>query len=70
MTIGVEQLKEEQRGLQVDFDKLAKNIKQVEVDLNQMKANLNAINGAFQQVNKLIGMAGEDSVKTEDVKKV
>lgn len=70
MTIGVEQLKEEQRGLQVDFDKLAKNIKQVEVDLNQMKANLNAINGAVQQVNKLIGMAGEDSVKTEDVKKV
>jgi len=70
MTIGVEQLKEEQRGLQVDFDKLAKNIKQVEADLNQMKANLNAINGAVQQVNKLIGMAGEDSVKTEDVKKV
>ena len=70
MTIGVEQLKEEQRGLQVDFDKLAKNIKQVEADLGQMKANLNAINGAVQQVNKLIGMAGEDSVKTEDVKKV
>jgi len=68
--VSVEQLKEEQRGLQVDFDKLAKNIKQVEVDLNQMKANLNAINGAVQQVNKLIGMAGEDSVKTEDVKKV
>jgi len=68
--VSVEQLKEEQRGLQVDFDKLAKNIKQVEADLNQMKANLNAINGAVQQVNKLIGMAGEDSVKTEDVKKV
>ena len=31
MAIEVEQLKEEQRGLQVDFDKLAKNIKQVEV---------------------------------------
>ena len=70
MTIGVEQLKEEQRGLQVDFDKLAKNIKQVEVDLNQMKANLNAINGAIQQVNKLIGMTGDNPVKTEDVKKV
>jgi septal ring factor EnvC (AmiA/AmiB activator) len=70
MAIEVEQLKEEQRGLQVDFDKLAKNIKQVEVDLNQMKANLNAINGAVQQVSKLIGMAGEDPVKTKDVKKV
>jgi|TARA_B110000263_G_scaffold118562_1_gene103318 septal ring factor EnvC (AmiA/AmiB activator) len=70
MAIEVEQLKEEQRGLQVDFDKLAKNIKQVEADLNQMKANLNAINGAVQQVSKLIGMAGEDPVKTKDVKKV
>jgi len=35
-----------------------------------MKANLNAINGAVQQVSKLIGMAGEDPVKTKDVKKV
>ena len=70
MTIGVEQLKEEQRGLQVDFDKLAKNIKQVEVDLNQMKANLNAINGAIQQVNNLIGMAGENQVTKTDDKKV
>ena len=70
MAIEVEQLKEEQRGLQVDFDKLAKNIKQVEADLNQMKANLNAINGAVQQVSKLIGMAGENPVKTEDAKKV
>ena len=70
MTISIEQLKSEAQGLQVDFDKLAKNIKQVEVDLGQMKANLNAINGAIQQVNKLIGMAGGDSVKTEDDKKV
>ena len=29
MTIGIEQLKSEAQGLQVDFDKLAKNIKQV-----------------------------------------
>ena len=70
MTISIEQLKSEAQGLQVDFDKLAKNIKQVEVDLGQMKANLNAINGAIQQVNKLIGMAGGDSVKKEDDKKV
>jgi len=50
---------------------LGKNIKQVETDLSQMKANLNAINGAIQQVNKLIGMAGGDKpVKKEDDKKV
>jgi len=68
MTIGIEQLKSEAQGLQVDFDKLAKNIKQVELDLGQMKANLNAINGAIQQVNKLITMAGGGTtVKKDDV---
>ena len=70
MDINLEQLTSEKKGLQADFEKLGGNIKQVETDLGQMKANLNAINGAIQQVNKLIGMAGEDSVKTEDVKKV
>jgi hypothetical protein len=35
-----------------------------------MKANLNAINGAIQQVNKLIGMAGGEPVKKADDKKV
>ena len=55
--------------MESDFTKLGANIKQVEVDLGQMKANLNAINGAIQQVNKLIGMAGEP-VKKEDDKKV
>ena len=58
MDINLEQLTSEKLGLQKDFDTLGKNIKQVETDLGQMKANLNAINGAIQQVNKLIGMAG------------
>ena len=73
MDINLEQLTSEKLGLQKDFDTLGKNIKQVEVDLAQMKANLNAINGAIQQVNKLIGMAGGDTtnpVKKEDDKKV
>ena len=73
MDINLETLHEEKRGLQADFEKLGGNIKQVEVDLGQMKANLNAINGAIQQVNKLIGMAGGDTtnpVKKEDDKKV
>ena len=46
------------------------NVKQVETDLAQMKANLNAINGALQQMDKLIGMAGGKPVKKEDDKKV
>ena len=69
MAIDLAQLAEEKKGLESDFTKLGANIKQVEVDLGQMKANLNAINGAIQQVNKLIGMAGEP-VKKEDDKKV
>ena len=69
MDINLEQLTSEKLGLQKDFDTLGKNIKQVETDLGQMKANLNAINGAIQQGNKLIGMAGEP-VKKEDDKKV
>ena len=72
MDINLEQLTSEKIGLQKDFDTLGKNIKQVETDLSQMKANLNAINGAIQQVNKLIGMAGGEvnPVKKEDDKKV
>ena len=72
MDINLEQLASEKQGLQKDFETLGKNVKQVEVDLGQMKANLNAINGAIQQVNKLIGMTGGDinPVKKEDDKKV
>ncbi len=72
MDINLEQLTSEKLGLQKDFETLGKNIKQVETDLGQMKANLNAINGAIQQVNKLIGMAGGEinPVKKEDDKKV
>ena len=57
MTISVDKFIEEKTLLQKDFDQLAKKIKQVEVDMIQMKANLNALNGAIQQTNKLIEMA-------------
>ena len=66
MAIDLAQLNEEKKGLQADFEKLATNIKQVEVDLGQMKANLNAINGAIQQVNKLIKMTGPTGPVTKD----
>ena len=56
MTISIEQLNEEKALLQVDFDKLNSQINKITNDLAQMKANLNAINGAVQQVNKLIEM--------------
>ena len=57
MTISVDKLIEEKTLLQKDFDQLSKKMKQVEIDMIQMKANLNALNGAIQQTNKLIEMA-------------
>ena len=57
MTISVDKLIEERTLLQKDFDQLNKKMKQVEIEMIQMKANLNALNGAIQQTNKLIEMA-------------
>ena len=57
MTISVDKLIEEKTLLQKDFDQLSKKIKQVEIEMIQMKANLNALNGAIQQTNKLIDLA-------------
>jgi uncharacterized protein YlxW (UPF0749 family) len=55
-TLGIDTLQKEKTQLQEDFNKLGLQVKQVETDLGQMKANLNAINGALQEVNKLIGL--------------
>jgi len=55
-TLGIDTLQKEKTQLQEDFNKLGAQIKQVEIDLGQMRSNLNAINGALQEVNKLIGL--------------
>ena len=57
MAIEIETLVDEKNILQKDFDEMSTKVKTVEVELVQMKANLNALNGAIQQVNKLIRMA-------------
>ena len=57
MAIEIETLVDEKNLLQKDFDDMSTKVKTVEVELVQMKANLNALNGAIQQVNKLIRMA-------------
>ena len=66
-TLGIDTLQKEKTQLQEDFNKLGLQVKQVETDLGQMKANLNAINGALQEVNKLIGLVEkpEDLTKKE-----
>ena len=63
MSISIDKLIEEKSLLQKDFDELSKKIKQVEMDVIQMRANMNAINGAIQQTNKLIGLAQEKKKK-------
>ena len=63
MNISIDRLIEEKTLLQKDFDELSKKIKQVEMDVIQMRANMNAINGAIQQTNKLISMAQEKKKK-------
>ena len=63
MSISIEKLIEEKTLLQKDFDELSKKIKQVEIEVVQMRANMNAINGAIQQTTKLINMAQEKKKK-------
>ena len=55
-TLGIDTLQKEKAQLQEDFNKLVTQVKQIEIDLGQMRSNLNAINGALQEVNKLIGL--------------
>ena len=57
MAIEIETLVDEKNLLQKDFDDMSTKVKTVEVELVQMKANLNALNGAIQQTNKLIELA-------------
>ena len=54
MSIDENTLKEERLLLKKDFDILSDKIKQFELDLGQMKSNLNALHGAIQQTDKLI----------------
>ena len=63
MSISIDKLIEEKTLLQKDFDELSKKIKQVEMEVVQMRANMNAINGAIQQTTKLINMAQEKKKK-------
>ena len=60
MAITLEMLAEEKSLLEKDFTGVNNNIKKLTEDLAQMKANLNALNGAIQQVNRLINKLKAD----------
>ena len=71
MAIDMATLQEEKVLLQKDFEEMKKNIQKVEVDLIQMKANMNAINGAIQQTNRLLNkLKNEGEEKSKKMKEV
>jgi uncharacterized coiled-coil DUF342 family protein len=65
MSISKEQLIEERDKLSTEFDAVRKDIVQIETQLGSLRSNLNALNGAIQQTNKMISMVEE---KKEDEK--
>ena len=71
MAITLETLHEEKTLLQKDFDEQKRNITKIEMDLVQMKANLNALNGAIQQTNRLISkIEAEGEEKSKALKEM
>ena len=62
MTIDEQTLTTERLLLKKDFDNLSDKIKQFELDLGQMRGNLNALHGAIQQTDKLIKMCKETNL--------
>ncbi len=71
MAIDMATLQEEKVLLQKDFEEMKKNIQKVEVDLIQMKANMNAINGAIQQTDRLLNkLRNESNEKSKAVKEM
>jgi hypothetical protein len=62
MTIDEQTLSTERLLLKKDFDNLSDKIKQFELDLGQMRGNLNALHGAIQQTDKLIKMCKETNL--------
>ena len=59
MAIDEQTLSTERLLLKKDFDVLSDKIRQFELDLGQMKGNLNALHGAIQQTDKLIKLCKE-----------
>ena len=61
MVIDEKLLQEEKDKLTKEFNDLASKIKQVELNVGTMKANLNAINGAIQQTDNLLNKVNEQT---------
>ena len=62
MAIDEQTLNTERLLLKKEFDTLSDKIRQFELDLGQMRGNLNAFHGAIQQTDKLIKLCKETNL--------
>jgi hypothetical protein len=63
MAIDEQTLNTERLLLKKEFDTLSDKIRQFEIDLGQMRGNLNALHGAIQQTDKLIKLCKETNLE-------
>ena len=63
MIIDEKLLTTERESLVQEFETLSTKIKSVDMNLAQMKGNLNALNGAIQQTDKLIKLGNQTDEK-------
>ena len=61
--VTLHELEDEKNLLTDEFNKIKQNIMNLEVDMNKMKNNLNALSGAIQETDKLITMAQKHGEK-------
>jgi len=63
MAIDEQTLNTERLLLKKEFDTLSDKIRQFELDLGQMRGNLNALHGAIQQTDKFIKLCKETNLE-------
>ena len=61
--ITLEMLAEEKALLEKDFAEVTNSIKKLTEDISQLKANQHALNGAIQQINRLMGRLDKPAEK-------
>jgi hypothetical protein len=65
MSVSKKLLVVEKQKLEQDFNALSEKLKQSELSMQGLRNNLNAIHGAMQQVDKLLGMFTDDKDEKE-----
>ena len=69
--ITLEMLAEEKALLEKDFTEVTNSIKKLTEDITQLKANQHALNGAIQQINRLMNkIEAEGEEKSKAIKEM